>query len=52
MKNIHPIQVFQLRFQVDHVHPKKFQLFEERRSGTNTARLFVILVTHRKFKMI
>ena len=52
MKNIHPIQVIHLRFQVDHVNPKKIQLFVERRSATNTARLFVILVTHRKIKMI
>ena len=28
MKNKYPIQVIDLRFQVDHVSPKKIQLFE------------------------
>ena len=29
MKNKYPIQVIDLRFQVDHISPKKIQLFEE-----------------------
>ena len=31
MKNKYPIQVIDLRFQVDHITPKKIQLFEEYR---------------------
>ena len=32
VKNIYPIQVIDLRFQVDHINPKKIQLFEEYRA--------------------
>ena len=52
MKNKYPIQVIDLRFQVDHINPKKIQLFEENRGATNNARLFVISIRHREIKMI
>ena len=29
MKNKYPIQVCDLRFQIDHINPQKSQLFEE-----------------------
>ena len=29
MKNFYPIQVIDLRFQVDHINPKNCQLFEK-----------------------
>ena len=29
MKNYYPIQIIDLRFQVDHISPKKSRLFEE-----------------------
>ena len=32
MKNFYPIQVIDLRFQADHISPKKIQLFEEYRA--------------------
>ena len=51
-KNKYPIHVIELRFQVDHINPKKVQLFEEHRQATNNARLFVTLVKHRKIKTI
>ena len=52
MKNRYPIQVIDLRFQVDHIKSKKIQLFEEYRGATSNARLFIILVRHREIKMI
>ena len=52
MKNKYPIQLIDLRFQVDHNNPKKKGLFEEYRGATNKARLFVILIKHRENKMI
>ena len=52
MKKKYPIQVIDLRFQFDHINPQKIQLFEEYRGVTNNARLFMILIRHREFKMI
>ena len=54
MKNKYPIQVIDLRFQLDHITPKKMQLFEEYRddAGPNDARLFVILVGRREIELI
>ena len=52
MKNFHPIQVFVLRFQVDHITPKKIQLFEEFSENPDNERLFIILIRHRQFEMI
>ena len=52
MKNFYPIQVTDLRFQVDHITPKKVQLFEEFSEDPNNERLFVILIRHRQSEMI
>ena len=52
MKNFYPIQVIDLRFSVDHITPKKIQLFEEYRNDPANARLFLILIRHREIKMI
>ena len=54
MKNEDPIQLIDLRFQVDHITPKKIQLFDEFNTDPFNviARLFVILVRHRQFEMI
>ena len=48
MKNKYPIQVIDLRFQVDHKTPKRIQLFEEFITGADNvdARLFNILIRH------
>ena len=54
MKNEYPIQLIELRFQVDHITPKKIQLFEEFNTdplNVNT-RIFVIKVRHRQIEMI
>ena len=52
MKNKYPIQVIDLRFQVDHINSKKIQLFEEYRGATKNARLFMTLIRHRKIEML
>ena len=52
LKNIYPIQVIDLSFQVDHINPKKIQLFEEYRNDPANARLLLILIRHREIKMV
>ena len=52
MKDKYPIQVIDLRFQSDHITPKKIQLFEEYRENPNSARLYVILIRRREIELI
>ena len=52
MKNKYPIQVIDLRFQADHITPKKIQLFEEYRAAPANARLYVILFRRREIELI
>ena len=52
MKYIYPIQITDLRHQVDHLTPKKIQLFDEFSEDPNVERLFIILVRHRQIEMI
>ena len=56
MKTKYPIQVIDLRFQPDHITPKKIQLFEEYRTdpadNPNNARLYVILIRRREIELI
>ena len=52
IKNFYPIQVIDLRFQVDHNTPKKIQLFEEFSEDLDNEILFVILFRHRQFELI
>ena len=52
MKNFYSIQIFDLRFQVDHITPKKIQLFEEFSENLDNERLFVISIRHRQIEMI
>ena len=52
MKYLYPIQITDLRNQVDHITPKKIQLFEEFSEDRNNERLFLILVRHRQVEMI
>ena len=52
MKYRYPIQITDLRFQVDHITPKKIQLFEEFSEDPANERLFIILVRHRQIEMI
>ena len=52
MKYLYPIQITDLRFQVDHITPKKIQLFEEFSEDPANERLFLILIRHRQIEMI
>ena len=52
MKNKYPIQVIDLRFQADHITPKKIQLFQEYRADPINARLYVILIRRRQIEFI
>ena len=52
MKYRYPIQIIDLRHQVDHLTPKKIQLFEEFYEDPANERLFIILVRHRQIEMI
>ena len=52
MKNKYPIQVIDLRFQADHITPKKIQLFEEYRAAPVNASLYVILIRRREIEFI
>ena len=52
MKKYYPIQIIDLRFQVDHISPKKIRLFEEYDNNPVNTDLYVILIKHREIKMI
>ena len=52
MKYRYPIQITDLRHQVDHITPKKIQLFQEFSEDPANERLFIILVRHRQVEMI
>ena len=52
IKTKYPIQVIDLRFQADHITPKKIQLFEEYRADPANARLYVILIRRREIELI
>ena len=51
-KNKYPIQVIDLRFQVDHITPKKIQLFIKHRANPANARLFVTIIRRREIELI
>ena len=51
MKNYYPIQIIDLRFQVDHISPKKIRLFEEYDPNPVNTNLYVTLIKHREIKM-
>ena len=52
VKSNYPFQVIDLRYQFDHVNPKKIQLFEEYRVDPGNARLIMVLIRHRVIVMI
>ena len=52
MKYLYPIQITDLRHQVDHITPKKIQLFQEFSEDPANERLFIILIRHRQIEMI
>ena len=52
MKYLYPIQIIDLRYQIDQISPKKIQLFEEFSEDPANERLFIILVRQRQSEMI
>ena len=52
MKTFYPIQVIDLRFQIDYVSPKKITLFEEYEETPENTNLYVILIKHREINMV
>ena len=52
MKDKYPIHVIDLRYQADHITPKKIQLFQEYRADPNNARLYVILIRRREIEFL
>ena len=53
MKKYFPIQIIDLRFQVNHTSPKKIRrLFEEHDNNPVNTNLYIILIKHREIKMI
>ena len=51
MKQVYPFQVFDLRFQNDHIKPNKIQLLKIIELIL-ILRLFALLVRHREFEMV
>ena len=52
MKTYYPIQIIDLRFQVDHLSPKKIRFFEEIDDNPTNTILYIILLKEREIKMI
>ena len=52
MKYLYPIQITDLMHQVDHLSPRKIQLFEDFSEDPANERLFIILVRLRQVEMI
>ena len=52
MKTFYPIQVIDLRFQIDYITPKKIRLFQEYENAPENTNLFVILIKHREINMV
>ena len=52
MKKSYLFSIIGLRLQVDHISPKKIQLFEEYRNDTLNASLFMVLIRHTEIRMV
>ena len=52
MKTKNPIEIIDPRHQLDHITPKKIQLFEENGTDPDNARLFVILIRRRENEFV
>ena len=52
MKTFYPIQVIDLRFQIDYITPKKIRLFEEYENAPENTNLYEILIKHREINMV
>ena len=52
MKTFYPIQVIDLRFQIDYITPKKITPFEEYEKTPGNTNLYVILIKHREISKV
>ena len=52
METFYPIQVIDLRFQIDYVTPKKIRLFEKYENAPENTNLYVILTKHREINIV
>ena len=52
MKNYYPIQITDLRFQVDHMSPKIVRIFEEYDKNSTNTSTYVFLIKQRETKKI
>ena len=52
MKTFYPIQVIDLRFQIDYASPKKIRLLEEYENAPEKTNLYVKLIKHRENNMV
>ena len=51
-KRWYPFEIFDLRFQVDHISPKKIRLFEEYDDNPANTIIYKILILHTEYEMI
>ena len=52
MKTYYPIQITDLRFEVDHISPKKIRRFGEYDGNPTNTILYIIVIKHREIKTI
>ena len=52
MKTFYPIQVIDLRFQIDYITPKKIRLSEEYEDTPENTNLYVIIIKQREINMV
>ena len=52
MKTFYPIQVIDLRFQIDYITPTKIRTFEENKNAPENTNIYVLLIKHREIKMV
>ena len=52
MKTKYPIEIMDLRHQLDHITPKKVQLFQEFNANPENARFYLILIRRREIELV
>ena len=52
MKTKHPIEIIDLRHQLDHITPKKIQLFQENSNDPENSKNYLISVRRREIELI
>ena len=52
MKTFYPIQITDLRFEIDYITPKNTRLFEEYENAPENTNIYNILLKHREFNLV